>query len=195
MRNKYIILAIFIFAALPIMSQTKDIKAIEETISHIDRNSVQSGCNYANVFMYITDTLRLRLKHNDKNIARCLLKHLHEPEKCLAIQVLLTQVYAPDQDHIFYKFENDTMMYNQYNGLRFEETDHGAISIKDDDILPVIEYWTYKLNDSYSYKKSHDSDLCKINWDWDAPGHIRFEAPGIFFKADSMIPYMDIEKL
>jgi hypothetical protein len=85
-------------------------------------------------------------------------------------------------------------MYNQYNGLRFEETDHGAISIKDDDILPVIEYWTYKLNDSYSYKKSHDSDLCKINWDWDAPGHIRFEAPGIFFKADSMIPYMDIEK-
>lgn len=165
--KKYIILLITItYSILPCLGNTYiECEKIDSLINDISWNSIIFNFNYVTTFD-VRQQLKKGLINDDPNIISKLLSNLNNPDKTVAIHILLGHIFTPQRHILLYQDGGDSISLLRYNGLSFKLYNKNSYSIDKKDIKSIKEYWNQKINDfkALNIRKYDKDSLDDINW-------------------------------
>ena len=165
--KKYIILLIIImYSILPCLGNTYiKYEKIDSLINDISWKSIISNFNYITTFD-VRKQLKNSLVNNNPYIISKLLSNLSNPDKTVAIHILLGHIFTPQRHILIFQDGGDSISLLRYNGLSFKLYNNNSYSIDEKEIKKIKEYWKQKVNDfkALNIRKYDKDSLDDINW-------------------------------
>jgi len=106
------------------------------------------------------------LANDNPYIISKLLSNLSNPDKTVAIHILLGHIFTPQRHSLIVQDGGDSISLLRYNGLSFKLYNNNSYSIDEKDIKNIKEYWNQKVNDfkALNIRKYEKDSLDYINW-------------------------------
>ena len=153
------------YSILPCLGNTYESQKIDSLIDNISWKSIIFNYNFVTTFDVLKQW-KNNLANDNPYIISKLLSNLSNPDKTVAIHVLLGHIFTPQRHSLIVQDGGDSISLLRYNGLSFKLYNNNSYSIDEKDIKNIKEYWNQKVNDfkALNIRKYEKDSLDYINW-------------------------------
>ena len=153
------------YSILPCLGNTYESQKIDSLIDNISWKSIIFNYNLVTTFDVLKQW-KNNLANDNPYIISKLLSNLSNPDKTVAIHILLGHIFTPQRHCLIVQDGGDSISLLRYNGLSFKLYNNNSYSIDEKDIKNIKEYWNQKVHDfkALNIRKYEKDSLDYINW-------------------------------